>query len=219
MQAHPQFTPDEVRELQGGCNQLLAQLGGGAGSVAGKGSVEALQLARIENAPALRQFLGAYVAEILLPVELPAIARAFRLTSCNELRELLELTRELSREPKLRGFATASRQVGRSQLNRLRPLTDQRLVQRFLQAVEQGQAAPWHTVVFGLTLAVYSLPLRQGAVHYAQQMLGGFVEAAAETVPLAAGQAAELLEELTNGLADRIGAVIASEAGTGLRVV
>jgi hypothetical protein len=53
-------------------------------------------------------------------------------------------------------------------------LRDERLVQRYLSAVEFGQANGWHTVVYGITLAMYSLPLRQGLLHYAQQTLGAF---------------------------------------------
>ena len=54
------------------------------------------------------------------------------------------------------------RACARSAAGSARPLRDQRLVQRYLTAVEQGEAQGWHTLVYGLTLAVYSLPLRQG---------------------------------------------------------
>lgn len=68
-------------------------------------------------------------------------------------------------------FASPSRQIGRRQLARLRPLRDERIVRRYLAAVESGRADGWHTVVYGLTLALYSLPLRQGLLHYAQETL------------------------------------------------
>ena len=222
MSAQPQFTPEEVRELRGGFGSLFGQLGQPAGLAAnGDAATPAatVNLMRIESVPALRRFLRAYVSEILLPLELPAIARAFSQAQRNELRELLETTRTLGREPRLREFAAASQRVGRGQLQRLRPLADQRLAQRFGQAVELGQALPWHTVVFGLTLAIYSLPLRQGLVHYARQMLGGFIAAAKATVPLSDAAAAELLEELCGGLAAGVEAVVTAHAGGGLRVV
>ena len=49
------------------------------------------------------------------------------------------------------------------------PLRDERVVQRYLAAVESGEAHGWHTLVYGLTLVVYSLPLRQGLLGYAHQ--------------------------------------------------
>ena len=219
MSAQPQFSAEEVCELRGGFGSLFAQLGRPDALAAGGETASGVKLTRIESVPALRLFLRAYVTEILLPLELPAIARAFSQVQRNELRELLETTRALGREPRLREFAAASQRVGGSHLDRLRPLVDQRLVQRFRQAVEAGQASPWHTVVFGLTLAIYSLPLRQGLVHYARQMLGGFIAATAATVPMKTAAADELLEELCVGLAAGVEAVVNAHAGGGLRVV
>ena len=127
------------------------------------GSVSAsLRLAPVHNLPSLRQFLRDYQSQILLPVELPAIQDAHGHATHHEVRELVALDRRLAEEPILCSFAAASRRVGRSQLQKLRPLRDQRVVQRYLQAVESNQADGWHTLVYGLTLAVYSLPLRQG---------------------------------------------------------
>ena len=219
MSAQPQFSPEEVCELRGGFGSLFAQLGRPDALAAGGAPAATVKLTRIESVPALRRFLRAYVTEILLPLELPAIARAFSHAQRNELRELLETTRALGREPRLRDFATASQRVGRSHLDRLRPLTDQRLVRRFREAVAAEQASPWHTVVFGLTLAIYSLPLRQGLVHYARQMLGGFIAGAAPTLRLNETAAEELLEELCVGLAAGVEVVVAAHAGGGLRVV
>ena len=219
MSAQPQFSAEEVCELRGGFGALFAQVGRPGALTADGDRAAALKFTRIENVPALRLFLRGYVAEILLPLELPAIARAFSHVQRNELRELLETTRALGHEPRLREFAAASQRVGGSHLNRLRPLADQRLVQRFRQAVEAGQASPWHTVVFGLTLAIYSLPLRQGLVHYARQMLGGFIAGAAPTLRLNEAEEEELLEDLCVGLAAGVEAVVTAHAGGGLRVV
>ncbi len=205
--------------MRGGFGSLFAQLGRPEALATDGERAAALKFTRIENVPALRLFLRAYVTEILLPLELPAIARAFSQVQRNELRELLETTRALGSEPRLREFATASQRVGGSHLERLRPLADQRLVQRFRQAVAAGQAAPWHTVVFGLTLAIYSLPLRQGLVHYARQMLGGFIAGAAPPLRLNEAAADELLEDLCAGLAAGVEAVVTAHAGGGLRVV
>ena len=94
----------------------------------------------------------------------------------------------------LQNFAAASRLVGHTQLQRLRPLRDQRLVQRYLAAVELNEANGWHTLVYGVTLAVYSLPLRQGLFGYAQQTTRGFIQAAARPLKLAEAEADSLFD-------------------------
>ena len=60
----------------------------------------------------------------------------------------------------------------------LRSLRDNRLIQRYLQAIDAGQAQGWHTIVYGLTMAIYSMPLRQGLTAYAGQTLKGFIDSA-----------------------------------------
>jgi urease accessory protein UreF len=122
------------------------------------------------GSPALSDFtLESYVSHLLLPVELPAIAESCGHAMRGELRELIDQDRRLDRQ--IGPFAAASKQIGRLQLARFRPLRDDRLVQRYLAAVEFGQANGWHTIVYGVTLALYSLPLRQGLLHYAQETL------------------------------------------------
>ena len=217
--AQSEFTPEEVRELRGGWVPLLARVGQPAGLASGGEPAAAWPRARVDSVPALRLFLRAYVTEILLPLELPAIARAFAQAQRNELRELLATTLALGGEARLREFAAASQRVGRAQLQRLRPLTDQRFARRFREAVEQGRALPWHTVVFGVTLAIYSLPLRPGLLHYARQMLGGFLAAAPPLPPLDASAAEEMLAELCGDLSAGVEAVLAANGGGELRVV
>ena len=104
-------------------------------------------------------------------MELPAIAEACGHALRRELRELVAQDQRLTSQIGLTPFASPSRRTGRLQLARLRPLRDERIVRRYLAAVESGQADGWHTVVYGLTLALYSLPLRQGLLHYAQETL------------------------------------------------
>jgi urease accessory protein UreF len=138
--------------------------------------------AGIADLPALQNFLDAYLTQILLPVELPAIAEACGRVRRGEARELITLDRRLAVEARLAPFASASRKIGAMQLQRLRPLRDERTVQRYLSAVESGWAGGWHTLVYGLTLAVYSFPLRQGLLHYARETLSGLARAAAGPV-------------------------------------
>ena len=111
----------------------------------------------------------------------------------------------------LRNFAGASRRVGQGQLQKLRPLRDQRFVQRYLAAVDAGEAQGWHTLVFGLTLAVYSLPLRQGLFSYAHQATRGFLYAAADTLILteSRGAARALFDELCAGVPAAVEAPLA----------
>src|SRR5205807_6578234 len=129
----------------------------------------------VQDTRSLQCAVREYQVHILLPMELPAIQAAHSHVSRNELRELVTLDQELSREPRLQRFAAASRRVGQAQLQKLRPLRDQRIVKRYLAAVESGQASGWHTLVYGLTLAIYSLPLRQGLLGYAHQMVRSFI--------------------------------------------
>jgi urease accessory protein UreF len=129
--------------------------------------------------PALQIFLDTYFTQILLPLELPAIAGACGHVRRGETRELIALDQQLAGEARLAPFALASRKIGARQLHRLKPLRDERTVQRYLGAVESGRAGGWHTLVYGLTLAVYSFPLRQGLLHYARETLSGLARAAA----------------------------------------
>lgn len=125
----------------------------------------------------LRKFLEKYQAQILIPVELHSIHEAYQHTTHNECRELIALDQKLAAEPKLKNFASASQHVGRAHLEHLRPLRDHRLVQRYLHAIDAGEASGWHTLVYGVGLAVYSLPLRQGLNAFANQTLVGFCTA------------------------------------------
>jgi urease accessory protein UreF len=133
----------------------------------------------ITSLPALQSFLDTYLTQVLLPLELPAIADAWGRVRRGEAHELIALDRQLAGEARLAPFASASRKVGALQLQRLKPLRDERTVQRYLCAVESGRAGGWHTLVYGLTLAVYSFPLRQGLLHYARETLSGLARAAA----------------------------------------
>lgn len=197
--------------LLGELHPLMAQLGSADGLVTLGTAATALRRPRVDTPAALTGFLEAYVEQILLPLELPAICRAFHHAARNEARELVVLDRELAGIALLKEFAAASERVGRSQLERLRPLRDERVVRRYLQAVEAGLAHGWHTLVFGLTLAVYSLPVRQGLLTYARQTVRGFIQAAACPLRLTHAQSLNLLERLCGDLPRRLEAVVPQE--------
>jgi urease accessory protein UreF len=70
------------------------------------------------------------------------------------------------------------------------------MVQRYLRAVEAGLAHGWHTLVYGLTLEIYSLPLRQGLLGYGHQVTRGFIYGAARSLRLSERDCRELFDEL-----------------------
>jgi len=150
----------------------------------------------VEDLASLRAALEQYCSGTLVAVELPVIRRAFHHASRYELREMLELDRSLAAETALSDFAFASQAVGRAFLHRLRPLRDLRLVRRYELAVQTGQAHGWHTIVYGLVLSIYSIPLRQGLVSYARQTLHGFVEAGGSRLRLPVSDLRALADEL-----------------------
>ena len=212
MVTQKQLALNDAAEWLGDWHPLADQLGSADGLVT-LGSVSAsLRLAPVHNLPSLRQFLRTYQSQILLPVELATIQCAHGHAARHEVRELIALDRRLAGEPILREFASASRRVGRSQLQKLRPLRDQRVVQRYLQAVESDQADGWHTLVYGLTLAVYSLPLRQGLLGYAHQTTRGFIYSASRMLRLSEHQCRDLFDTLCATLPDAVEALLAQEA-------
>ena len=213
-------TPEtrESAAVSGDLQRLAGQLGPGE-AVTLHAACVTLGQRPVDSVPALREFLRNYTEQILLPVELPAILQAHGHAARHEPRELLELDAALAREPRLREFAAASRGVGRRQLHRLRPLRDQRVVQRYLAAVDDGRAHGWHTLVYGMILALYSLPLRQGLLHYAQLTLGGFVESAAPRLGLTVAASGELVDDACAGLPELVESTLAAPGHAPLPLV
>ena len=184
MRLEPKNAPHAPAELLGDAHPLLEQLGSPAELAMTSASAGAMDFARVRDLPALHAFLDDYRARVLRPVELPAIVSAHRHATHGEARELIALDQELARNPLLREFALASCRVGQRQLSKLRPLRDQRVVGRYLAALEAGQARGWHTLVYGVSLAMFSLPLRQGLQHYIEQTTHGFIERAVRSLRL-----------------------------------
>jgi len=203
-----QLALSDAAEWLGDWHPLAEQLGSTDGLVT-LGSVSAaLSLVPVHNLPSLRLFLQNYQSQILLPFELPAILRAHGHAANHEVRELVALDQSLATQPILSELAAASRRVGQSQLRKLRPLRDERVVQRYLEAVESGGAHGWHILVYGLTLAVYSLPLRQGLLGYAHQTTRGFIYSAARMLHLSEHQCRALFDSLSASLPESVEALI-----------
>ena len=135
-----QVALSDAAEWLGDWHPLAEQLGSTDGLVTLASASSLLRLGPVQDLCSLRRFLRAYQARILLPFELPAIQSAHTHATCNGVHELVALDRQLAGEPLLQYFAGHSRRVGRSQLQKLRPLRDVRLLQRYLRAVEAGEA-------------------------------------------------------------------------------
>lgn len=208
-QTQKQKAPAEAVELLGDLHPLMDQLGSLDGLVTLADASDSLQVRQIRTRADLRHFLQNYHSRILWPVELRAIQRAFFHAGQNELRELVALDRQLAGEPVLQNFAAASRRVGQGQLQRLRPLRDERFVRRYLTVIDRGEAHGWHTLVYGVTLAIYSLPLRQGLLGYARQTTRGFIQAAARSLELSETDSGALLDEFSAGLPAAVESLLA----------
>jgi urease accessory protein UreF len=195
----PALTSDPAEWL-GDAHPLVAQLGTADGLASLHSLAESLTAKPVTTLGGLREFLVAYRDQILLPHELPAIRTAFNHACQNEVRELIAFDRELSGLAALQGFSAASRRIGRQQLRKLRPLRDERMVQRYLAAVETGQAHGWHTLVYGMTLVLYSLPLRQGLLGYAHQTTRGFIHAAARGLQFKEADCRAVFDEMCGGI-------------------
>jgi len=207
-----QLALSDAAEWLGDWHPLAEQLGSAGGLIALGSASTSLRLAPVHNLASLRQFLQKYQTQVLFPFELPAIQSAHGHATRHEVRELVEFDRCLATEPALHPFAAASHRVGASQLRKLRPLRDDRVVQRYLQAVETGQASGWHMLVYGLTLAVYSLPLRQGLLGYAHQTTRGFIYSAARSLRLSERQCRTLFDSLCANLPAAVEALLAQKA-------
>jgi urease accessory protein UreF len=197
----------EAESLLGEFRALLRQVGSPSFAT------DPFWSAALDAPPALGQFLEDYLVRLLLPCELPAIVAACGHARRGELRELLAQDQRLAAPLLPTPFAAPSRRMGWLQLARLRPLRDDRFVQRYLAAVESGQAHGWHTIVFGVTLAVFSLPLRQGLLYYSQETLSALASAAGRSNSFSPSQLDDMLAGLLARVPEAVEEAIAKYKG------
>ena len=209
MWKNPQALVGEPAEWLGDWHPLVEQLGSTDGLVSLAEVTASMRVPFVRDFSTLRNFLQEYHKHILIPHEMPAIQRAFHHASRNELRELAEFDQQIASEPIFKPFAEASRRVGQTELMKLRPLRDERIVRRYLDLVDKREVNAWHTLVYGLTLALYSMPLRQGLLGYGFQTSRGFIYAAARPLGLAERDCRALLEEQCAGLPGPVEELIA----------
>lgn len=212
MWAQRQTLATDPAEWLGQWHPLAAQLGSADGLVALASLTAALNLPPVADFETLRYFVRSYHKRVLQPVELPAVLRGFNHTARFELRELIAYDQELATLPELQPLAEASRRVGRFHLETLRPLQDDRFVRRYLAALDEGQVNAWHTLVYGLTLSVYSLPLRQGLISYAAQTTRGFIQLAVTGLGYSETDCCDLFDELIEEVSEVAGKMAQSHS-------
>lgn len=193
--------PPALEELAGAASPLLARLGA-AGAATDFTAASALLGTGPPRQPAgLEALLAAYRGQLLFALELPVIAEAAAHAAAGHARELAALDVAAARRFPAGPFLAASRAVGHDQLRRIRPLRDVRVAARFLQQVDAGACPGLHVSVYGLLLAAFSLPLRQGLLHYAQAAHGGLVRAGVAALGLNGETTARLEAPLAPALA------------------
>ncbi|MEE2947968.1 MAG: urease accessory UreF family protein [Verrucomicrobiota bacterium] len=174
----------------------------------------------VDDLCGLRLFLNRYEREILSPIELPAVLSAYWFANRGQFRELLELDAKLSANASLSPFASTSLSVGREQLRLLKPMYDQRLVQRFRKCVVAGKARGWNPIVFGIFLSIHSVPVREGLLQYGTRLWTGLVNGAKESGCLPDGECSALLGEYLDRLPGWIEEIVTQSMGeVGARLV
>lgn len=207
-----QIALGDATEWLGDWHPLAEQLGSANGLVTLASLSAELGLPPVCDLAGLENFLYQHQQQVLVAFELPAVEAAHRHASLNELREMIAMDVQMVQEPRLRLYANPSRRVGQAQLKKLKPLRDQRIIQRYLQAVETGAANGWHTLVYGLTLAIYSLPLRQGLLGYAHETTRGFIYSASSMLRLSERTCRDLFDEVVAGLPEAVESLIRQRA-------
>lgn len=160
---------------------------------------------QLDCAVSWRACLDRYLDTVLVPWEWPLIAESHRLARLGQAREMVAADQAWSRSQaslpsELRSMGEASFRVGQRQLSRLRSLPDQRVVRRYLAAIEAGEARGWHPLVYGLVLATFAIPLRQGLQHYARQTATGFLMGTPLAERLDEAAQTQLLDEVEGRL-------------------
>ena len=198
---------------------LEEQLGSPDEATAMNSAALAGMLKGIHSAEQLRNFVTQFQSENLFTQELPMILRSYNHARRNEGREIIELDRSLKPAIADDPLAAASVRIGRNQLRRMRALRHEKVVSKYWDAVRNGDATAWHTVVFGVVLAVYSIPLRQGLHHYSRQTVRGFLEAGAARLRLREAEVDEIESSFTATMPAMIEKVLSAMTSCEIRCV
>jgi urease accessory protein UreF len=193
MPSQAKFTNPAASYPSGGLEAFTAQLGSVETVIHLANAERLVDFQQIIDLPSLEKFLIAYRDRILVAIELPSILAAYNLTIKQHALELIALDKEISLSMPSDLFSEASARVGRAQLKRLKPLRDSRLIQKYLQALASGRAKAWHTLVYGMSLATYSIPIIQGLQNYCHQTLTSFAQAGIQKMKLPEHSLAQVL--------------------------
>jgi hypothetical protein len=136
----------------------------------------------------------------LYALELPVIAQAHHHAAVGGVRELVALDRDLAARLAQNPSAAARLHVDPSQWRALRSLSDDRVLRRFAAAVEKQEAIGCLSVVHGILLVVYSLPLRQGLHNYARARIEELAGSPAWVAGMRASEVGRLATDLLRGL-------------------
>lgn len=194
----------------GGLHPYAAQLDALEGVLCVDTIAGALGTARVGTVLELSVLLERYRVTLLEPVELPAVAAAHRHAARGEALELIALDESLvGTHPEWLQLAPASQRFGTDHLKRLQPLRDERVVQRFLAAACKGRTPANHPVVFGLTMAVFSIAPRQGLADYAHSALESVMATAAGKLKLTQADRNDLINRSQSRLPEAIERMVA----------
>ena len=154
-----------------------------------------LEIETVTSLRELRVFLARYEKEIFCDIELPAVHSAYWFANRGQFKELLSLDAELTANPTLQLFSEESLYVGRQHLRMLKPMYDQRMLQRFRKCVINGDAKGWNPIVFGMFLSIHSVPVREGLLQFGRQTWSGFINGIREQRDLPELECSLLLKE------------------------
>ncbi len=134
----------------------------------------------IRDAASFMRFIHTDCLKLLREHELPAILAGLDAARRNASGEILELDQWIKGKNIAQSWARPSRLLAMRQLNRLRTLRDVRCLGRYREAIDQGSAHGWHTLVYGMVLHTFSIPSRYGLARYQREVMHGFGRAAAK---------------------------------------
>ena len=209
-----------IEAFLGDMERLTGQIGSVRADWAalGGGALGALR-SEVHDAPSLVSFLLRYRTQLLVPVELPTIIQASQFVARGETEELLALDRGLAELVELAPFSEASRWVGQCHARSMRGMRDNRTVWRYCEAVRVGAASGWHSVVYGIVLGAFAVPLHQGLANYSEELIGGFIEAASKRLALAPDRIVEVRGLVLSGLERELEETVSALGPSQLRIV
>lgn len=159
-----------------------------------------LEIESVTNIQNLRNFLARYEKEVFCCIELPAVHSAYWFANRGQFKELLSLDAKLTASPALQCFSEESLYVGRQHLRMLKPMYDQRMLQRFRKCVINGEAKGWNPIVFGVFLSIHSVPVREGLLQFGRQTWSGFINGIKNKKGFLESECLELLDHYVDRL-------------------